>query len=78
MTNSNNNFVVSISFVLHTNKINVHIIVLHSFIYDVLLYIDRIADAVSYAINNMHRYLFSCKTLDHHSNSHSKQTDDYG
>ena len=61
MTNSNNYFVVSISFVLHNNKINIHIIVLHSYIYDVLLYIYRIADVVSYPINKMHGYLFSCK-----------------
>ena len=32
----------------------------------------------SYPINKMHRYLFLCKTLVHNSNSHSKQTDDYG
>ena len=35
MTISNNYFVVSISFVPHTNKINFHIIVLHSYIYDI-------------------------------------------
>ena len=70
MANSNNYIVVSISFVLHTNKINLHIIILHSYIYDVLLYIYRIADVVFYPINKMHRYLFSYKTLYHHSNSH--------
>ena len=64
MTNSNNYFVVSISFILHTNKSNFHIIVLHSYMYDVLLYIYRIADVVSQPINKMHRYLFSYKTLD--------------
>ena len=78
MTNSNNYFIVSISFVLHTSKININIIILHSYIYDVLLHIYRIADVVFYPINKMHRYLFSYETLDHHSNSHSKQTDDYG
>ena len=78
MTNSNNYFVVSISFVFHSNKINIHVIILHSSIYDVLLYIYRIADVVSYPINKMHGYLFLFKTLDHHSNSHTKQTDDYG
>ena len=78
MTNSNKYSVVSISFVLHTNKINFHIIVLHSYICDVLWYIYRIADVVSYPFNKMHRYLFSYKTLDHYSDSHSKQTEDYG
>ena len=44
MTISNIYSVVSISFVHHINKINFHIIVLHSLIYDILLYIYRIAD----------------------------------
>ena len=44
MTISNKCSVVSISFVHHTNNINFHIIVLHSYIYDILLYIYRIAD----------------------------------
>ena len=71
MTISNNYSVVSISFVHHTNKINFHIIVLHSYIYYILLYIYRTAD-VSYP------YLISYKTLDHYSISHSKQTEDNG
>ena len=71
MTISNNYSVVSISFVHHTNKINFHIIVLHSYIYDILLYIYRTAD-VSYP------YLILYKTLDHYSISHSKQTEDNG
>ena len=62
MTNSYNYFVVSISFVLHTNKIIIHIIVLHSYMYDVLLYIYRIAHVSSNPINKMHRYLFSYKS----------------
>ena len=61
-----------IYFILHhTNKINFHIIVIHSYIYDILLYIYKIAD-VSYP------YPISYKTLDHYSISHSKQTDDNG
>ena len=47
MTISNNYSVVSISFVHHTNKINFHIIVLHSYIYDILLYIYRTLDHYS-------------------------------
>ena len=66
---SNNYSVVSISYVHHTNKINVHIIVLHSYIYDILLYTYRITD-VSYP------YLILYKTLDHYAISHSKPTED--
>ena len=70
-TISNIYSVVSISFVHHTNNINFHVILLHSYIYDILLYIYRIAD-VSYP------YPISYKTLDHYSISHSKQTEDNG
>ena len=68
MTISNIYSIVSISFVHHTNKINFHIIVHHSYIYDILLYIYRIADPCP----------ISYKTLDHYSISHSKQTEDNG